>query len=264
VPGQFKLPDMARYLAAAHSWLNYYVLGRGPKPFQGVQALTETCPAGARSAGPYRASDWAALQPGEVRLAGPAAQTILPTGESPAIGDTFNPLTATACATAPGATQPGSATYRLAVAHAFTMMGSPTVIADFTLPDADSQVAARLLDVAPNGQETLIGRGLWRPSVSSKPVRQVFQLHPGAWRFGPGHTIKLELLPNDTPYGLAAGGQQDPYGIGPGGQQDVTVSNLQLRIPTLDRPGAAGGLVKAPLPKFLPPGYQLAREFGGP
>jgi predicted acyl esterase len=170
-----------------------------------------------------------------------------------AIGATFNPLTAKACATAPGATEPGTATYRLAVGHAFTMMGAATVIADFKLPGANSQVAARLLDVAPDGQETLISRGLWRPTVSSKPVRQVFQLHPGAWRFAPGHTLKLELLPNDAPYGRASNGQQD-----------VTVSNLQLRIPSLDRPGDSGGLVKAPLPKFLPPGYKLAREFATP
>lgn len=253
VPGQFKLPDMARFVAAAHGWINYYVLGHGPKPYQGVQALTETCPATARSAGPYRASDWAKLQPGEVRLKGPRAQTILPTAGSPAIGATFDPIMAKACSTAPGAAEPGTATYRLAVTHAFTMMGAATVIADFTLPGANSQVAARLLDVAPSGQETLISRGLWRPAVSSKPLREVFQLHPGAWRFAPGHTIKLELLPSDVPYGSASNGQQN-----------VTVSNLQLRIPTLDRPGAAGGLVNAPLPKFLPPGYQLAREFGGP
>ena len=253
VPGQFKLADMTRWLAAAHSWINYYLKGQGPKPFQGVQALTETCPGSARSAGPYRASDWAKLQPGEVRLNSPQAQTILPTAGSLAIGATFNPLTAKACATAPGATEPGTATYRLAVGHAFTMMGAATVIADFKLPGANSQVAARLLDVAPDGQETLISRGLWRPTVSSKPVRQVFQLHPGAWRFAPGHTLKLELLPNDAPYGRASNGQQD-----------VTVSNLQLRIPSLDRPGDSGGLVKAPLPKFLPPGYKLAREFATP
>jgi len=252
-PGQFKLPDMARWLAAAHAWINYYVMGEGPKPFQGVEALTETCPYTAPSAGPYRASDWAELQPGEVRLISPRAQTILPMAGSPAIGATLDPLTAKACTTAPGATESGTATYRLAVTHAFTMMGAATVIADFTVPGANSQVAARLLDVAPNGQETLISRGLWRPTVSSTPVRQVFQLHPGAWRFAPNHTIKLELLPDDPPYGRASNGQQE-----------VTVSNLQLRIPTLDRPGAAGGLIKAPLPKFLPPGYQLAREFGGP
>ena len=238
---QNKPADLARYVAAVHQWLNYYVKGQGPKPFGGVQALTETCPASAKSAGPYRAADWAGLQPGEVRLSSPRAQTILPDGGSAAIGATFNPLTAGACATAPGATLPGTATYRLAVKHGFTMIGSATVVADFKLPGANSQVAARLLDVAPNGRETLISRGLWRPEVSDQPVRQVFQLHPGGWRFAAGHTIKLELLPSDVPYGRASNGQAE-----------VTVSQLALRLPTVDRPGAAGGLVKRPLPRFLP------------
>ena len=249
---QNKAADAALYVAAVNRWLDYYVRRQGGKPFQGVQALTETCPGLAKSVGPYRASDWARLAPGEVRLTSPKAQTILPGGGSATIGATFNPIFAGACATAPGATQNGTATYRLAVSRGFTMIGAATVIADFTLPGANSQVAARLLDVGPNGQETLISRGLWRPQVSTKPVRQVFQLHPGGWRFAAGHTIKLELLPNDSPYGRASNGQEA-----------VTISGLQLRLPTVDRPGAAGGLVKKPLPKFLPPGYKLAREFAG-
>ena len=155
-----------------------------------------------------------------------------------------------ACATAPGATLAGTATYRLPVKQGFTMIGSATVIADFTLPGSTSQVAARLLDVAPNGQEMLVSRGLWRPKISTKPVRQVFQLHPGGWRFVAGHTVKLELLPNDAPYGRASNRQQD-----------VTVSHLQLRLPTINSPGAAAGLVKKPLAKFVPPGYKLALEF---
>jgi hypothetical protein len=247
---QNKAADTARYVAAIHRWLDYYVKGQGHKPFQGVEALTETCPASAPSGGPYRASDWARLAPGEVRLASRRAQTILPDGGSPAIGATFNPIGAGACATAPGATLNSTATYRLAVGRGFTMIGAATVIADFKLPGANSQVAARLLDVGPDGQETLIARGLWRPKVSGGPVRQVFQLHPNAWRFAPGHTVKLELLPNDAPYGRASNGQQD-----------VTVSNLQLRLPTVNRPGTAGGLIKKPLAKLLPPGYTLAREF---
>lgn len=246
---QNKPADIRRYVAAVHSWLNYYVRGRGPKPFQGVRALTETCPSTARSGGPYQAPDWALLQPGEVRLQSAKPQTILPNAGSAAIGNAFNPL-GSACATAPGATQPGTATYRLTVKYSFTMLGAATVIADFTLPGANSQVAARLLDVGPNGQETLISRGLWRPKVSTKPVRQVFQLHPGAWRFAAGHVIKLELLPSDAPYGRPSNGQQN-----------VTVSKLQLRLPSVNKPGSADGFVKAPLPKFVPPGYKLAAEF---
>jgi predicted acyl esterase len=248
---QNKAQDVQRYTAAVDRWLNYYLRGQGHKPFQGVEALTEACPSTAKSEGPYFAANWARLAPGEVRLTSSAAQTILPSAGSPMIGKTFDPVGGGgACATAPGAIQPGTATYRLATTRAFTMMGAATVIADFTLPGATSQVAARLLDVAPNGQETLISRGLWRPQVSNKPVRQVFQLHPGAWRFGAGHTIKLELLPNDAPYGRASNGQQN-----------VTVSHLQLRLPTVSRPGAAGGLVKAPLAPYLPAGYKLARDY---
>ncbi|MHB1834137.1 MAG: CocE/NonD family hydrolase [Solirubrobacteraceae bacterium] len=247
---QDKPADVARYVTAVRRWIGYYVKGVGPKPFQGVQALTETCPASAASAGPYRAADWALLQPGEVRLTSPKPQRIMPGAGSAAIGNALNPLTASACTTVPGATEPGTATYRLGVRHGFTLLGSATVIADFTLPGRDSQVAARLLDVAPDGQETLVSRGLWRPQVSDRPVRQVFQLHPGAWRFAPGHTVKLELLPDDAPYGRAS----DHQGI-------VTVSDLQLRLPTHNRPGADGGLVKRPLAKFLPPGYRLAAEF---
>jgi hypothetical protein len=247
---QNKAADIARYVTAVDRWLNYYVRGHGHRPFQGVEALTETCPGTASSGGPYGASDWAHLSPGEVRLTSARAQTILPNAGSPAIGVTFNPISAPACATAPGATQPGTATYRLGVRRGFTMVGSATVIADFTLPGATSQVAARLLDVAPNGMETLISRGLWRPKVSGQPVRQVFQLHPGGWHFAPGDTVKLELLPNDAPYGRASNGQRT-----------VRVSHLQLRLPTVNHPGTDGGLVKKRLPKFLPPGYVLAREF---
>ena len=59
-------------------------------------------------------------------------------------------------------------------------MGAPTVVADFKLTDANSQVAARLLDVDPTTatEETLVARGLWRPKTDPGFVKQVFQLHP--------------------------------------------------------------------------------------
>ena len=173
---QNKAADLSRYVAAVHRWINYYVKDQGSKPFQGVRALTETCPASAKSGGPYRAANWADLQPGEVRLNSAAPQTILPTAGSPTIGATFNPITANACATAPGATQPGTATYQLDVNHAFTMLGSPTVIADFTLPGVTSEVAARLLDVAPrragdtDRPRALEPAGLYRAGAPGVPA----------------------------------------------------------------------------------------------
>ncbi len=81
----------------------------------------------------------------------------------------------------------------------FTLLGSPTVVADITSPGSDSQIAARLLDVdTGTNTQTLVARGLWRPAITSGPERQVFQLHPNGYRFADGHVVKLELLPKDS------------------------------------------------------------------
>ena len=109
-------------------------------------------------------------------------------------------------------------------------MGSPTIVADITSPSPTSQIAARLLDVDPaSGNETLVARGLYRPEINSgtEATRQVFQLHPNGWKFAAGHVAKLELLPADQPYGRNSNGQAP-----------VTVSNLELRLPVLEQPGA--------------------------
>ena len=139
------------------------------------------------------------------------------------------------------------------------MMGAVSVIAEFKLRGETSQVAARLLDVAPDGTETLVDRGLWRPA-NGGPRKQVFQLHPNGWTFAAGHVPKLELIAADgtvvnSPPFLTS------YGRPSDGQQDVTVSDLELRMPVLEKPGELGGLVGAPAPKFLPKGYELAADF---
>ena len=71
------------------------------------------------------------------------------------------------------------ATYRLpaATGSGYTLMGSPTVLATIRLTGRElRELAARLLDVAPDGTETLVDRQLYRPQVGT--ARQVFQLHP--------------------------------------------------------------------------------------
>ena len=248
---QNKAADQAEWVSRIDAWFAHYVKGSAATPFQGVEVLTQTCPASAPSGGPFLADDWAHMAPGEIRLRSGKPQTIAATGGDPQVGQTFDPVVGPgACAQAPAADEPGTATYRLSPAPdaGYTLLGSPTVIAHFTLPEANSQVAARLLDVAPDGTETLVARGLWRPSLASHPARQVFQLHANAWTFAAGHVPKLELLPNDTPYGRASNGQ------GP-----VTVRNLKLRLPVLEQPGALHNLVKRPARKLVPVGETLAR-----
>jgi hypothetical protein len=213
--------------------------------------MTLTCPKSAPSGGPYFAENWASIAPGEIRLEDKRTRTIQPgSGQNGTVFDTA--FGKGACATAPAADDPGAATYRLAAAPAggYTLMGSPTVIAEFLEKDPNSQVAARLLDVAPDETETLVARALWRPEIGTRPSLQVFQLHADGYRFEAGHIAKLELIAADGPYGRPSNEQQP-----------ISVSNLRLRLPVLEKPGTAKGYVKAPAEKYVPKGYELAGDF---
>ena len=250
--------DVTKALEARNdAWFAHYIKGQGNEPQQGVQAFTETCPATAPSGGPYTASSWATIAPGEIRLESAKKQTIAANSTT---NGAFDPISGGgACATTPATDTPSAAVYKLkpAPSGGFTMMGSATVIAKFTLAGETSQIAARLLDVAPDGTEMLVDRGLWRPD-NGGPTKQVFQLHPNGWTFAAGHTPKLELIAADE-----GSGPLSTYGRPSDGQQPVDVSDLELRIPVVEKPGALGGLVGAPAPKFVPKGYELAADFAG-
>ena len=237
--GQGKDEDEEKLHATQETWFDHYLKDEGSKPAQGATAITQTCPGDAPSAGPITAPTWDELSPGEIRLVDSATKTIAPGASDPQSNQAFDPIAGGgACATAAGGDQQGAASYRLPGDRAFTLLGPPTVIADIETASPDTtQVAARLLDVSPEGEATLVARGLYRPDAEG---RQVFQLHANAWRFEEGHVAKLELLPNDAPYGRASNGQ------GP-----VTVENLELRLPTRERAGE-------PAPAVLPPGTEPA------
>ena len=139
-------------------------------------------------------------------------------------------------------------------------MGAATVVADFTLSGTNSQIAARLVDVSPDGtSKRLIERGLWRPENSGK---QVFQLFANGWKVEEGHVLRLELLPRDSAQ-TTPGGFLSNYGRPSNGQEQATIDNVDLRVPVLETPGSLGGLVTAPAPKVLPerPGVELARGY---
>lgn len=266
--GQVQANLFTALTALQDQWLAYYLKDVGPQPPSNVTAFTQTCPNGIAAGGPYTASDWASIAPGEIRIVDDGgAQTIAPDGGDIAVGAAFNPLGnlfdpnwGTACTTVAGAEEPGTANYALPAAPAggYTVMGAATVIARVTMPEGDttSQVAARLVDVSPDGAtKILIQRGLWRPEPSGL---QVFQLTANGWKVEEGHVLRLELLPRD-------GGQMTPgflvnYGRPSNQQRPVMIEDVDLRIPVLEAPGALAGLVSAPAPKVLPvrPGVELA------
>lgn len=244
--GQNKPAELALLSTDIASFFDAYVKRDAQvTPRSGATALTQTCPASAPAGGPYTASTWAGLHPGEVDYGSAAAQTIDSGAGSPTTAQAIDPITGSgACATVTAADQgTGVTTYRLpaATGAGYTLLGSPTVIADLSATGTYPVIAARLWDVDPSSDtETLVARGVYR--MDSGGV-QVFQLHPGAWHFAAGHIPKLELL-----------GQDPPYARTSNGQFTISVSGLQLRLPVHEVPGAPGtpAAVGRPLAPFTP------------
>jgi hypothetical protein len=225
-------------------WMDRYVKGDTTVTLRGVEALTQTCPATAPSGGPFTAPTWRALHPGEVRLRSAPAQTVLSAAGDPTVSAAIDPIGGQgACATTNATDEAGTANYRLpaATGAGYTLLGSPTVIADLGITGTFPALAERLWDVGPDGRQTLVARGLYRPPGSG---RVVLQLHPGAWRFAAGHVPKLQLLARDTPYSRASNGTFA-----------IAVSNVDVRLPVHAGPG---GQVLRPAPPVLPAGATRA------
>jgi hypothetical protein len=210
-------------------------------PLPPVETYTQNC-GGSTFQGPFTAADWDAIHPGEVRYAEAAPQTFTSAGGNPATATTVDPLGPTSgfpCKTVAAEVAANTATYSLpAVTTPYTLMGSPIVIAAIEA-DGFAQVVARLWDVAPNGMQSLVSHGFYRPSIDDPSV-QVFQLPANGWQFVAGHAPKLELV-----------GQSAGFGRPSNGTFTVTVTNLELRLPVAETPS---GVVQPPAPPVLPGG----------
>ncbi len=211
-------------------------------PLPGVETFTQACGASTEQ-GPFTAADWASIHPGEVRLQ-EAAPKAFGSGAGDALNATLvNPVGGglTACRTGLAADDPAAATYKLpaAVGAGYTLMGSPTVIADLGITGTFPEIAARLWDVAPDSTQALVTQGFYRPDIDDDV--QVFQLPANGWKLVAGHLFKLELL-----------GQSSPFGRASNGTFTVTVTDMDLRLPVLETPD--GGVVQEPEPPVVPGG----------
>jgi hypothetical protein len=244
--GANKPADIVRYQRHVVSWMDRYVKGDADAPaLAGVETLTQTCPKAADSGGPFSAPSWAELHPGEVRFTDAVGGTVTSAGGDPDVARAIDPVVAgnNPCVRTSAADEPGTMNVRLpaAAGDGYTLMGAPTVIADLTVTGSIAQLNARLWDVAPDGQQTLVARTIFRPEAGG---RQVFQLHPNGYRFAPGHVAKLQLLGRDAPYARPA---NSPFSI--------AVTGLEVRLPVAERPG---GQVLEPAAPVVPAGRTLA------
>lgn len=198
--------ERQRLLDEIHAFMDYYVAGKGRRPRDGVVAYVQRCPREADSLGPYRAATFAGLTRRflRTRAGGPHVVESSGTGD-PAVGRAIDPVSGggDSCVVTPRSESPGTARIELFEARKrpITMIGSPRLRARISVAGADpsvTQIAARLWDIAPNGtDQRLVARGFYRP----REGRNVWQLHPGSWRFDRGHTAELELLGADPPFG---------------------------------------------------------------
>jgi predicted acyl esterase len=179
----------------------------GPPPKNGsVTAYTQTCPQAAAGGGPFTAKTWSKLHPHAVSFGSAVPQTFTSLGGNPTIAAEFDPIAGTkdACKTVKGETELNTANYSIP-SSGFTMLGLPTVTANIKTTGPFGEIAARLWDVLPSGEQRLISRGLYR-LTENQFGSITFQLHGNGYQFASGDTVKLQLLGRDAPYYRASNG----------------------------------------------------------
>jgi X-Pro dipeptidyl-peptidase-like protein len=242
-----KPAERSQLIDSIHAWFDHYLRGAGDAPPNRVTAYAETCPKTTPSLGPYRGRTFARLARGEVRLATRRSQAVSWPGGNPLVGRAIDPAAGggDSCAAVPRSPEPGTAAYVVRPrGRAFTLIGAPTIVARLRVHGAApgvSQLAAWLWDVAPDGTRTLVARGTYRPANG----RNIWQLHPGAWRFRKGHAARLELVGGDPPYARPSNGVFR-----------IDVRRLRLTLPVRQRPDCE--TIRPVSRPPLPPGERLA------
>ena len=222
---------------AGSAFLDAYLRGAGSPPAPGsVTAFTQTCPRGAAAGGPFTAASWPALHPGAVTFGAAAAQTVTSGGGDPQTAQAFDPISGggDACKSIASASEPGTAAYTGFKGGRYTLMGRPTVTADIQTTGANGQLVSRLWDVAPDGTQVLIARGVYRLTDDQRG-RITFQLSGNGYRFAPGHAPRLQLLGRDAPAFRASNGSFS-----------VRVANVRAVLPVAERPGTVPGVGRPP------------------
>jgi hypothetical protein len=193
----------------------------GTAPRSGsVTAYTETCPASAPGGGPFAARTWAKLHPHTLMLTSSEAQTFTSAGGNPTIAAEIDPIAnSDACKEVSSEAEPDTASYTMS-SPGFTLLGLPRVTATIATTGSFGEIAARLWDVLPSGEQRLVSRGVYRLTENQSGTIS-FELHGNGYEFAKGDTVKLQLLGRDAPYYRASNGAFS-----------VQVSNVSVALPT--------------------------------
>jgi predicted acyl esterase len=170
-----------------------------PPKNSGVTTYTQTCPQNAPAGGPFTAAPWSKLAKHTVTINSTGAETITSAGGNATIAAEFDPIVnSNACKSIKAETEADTANYSIP-STGFTLMGLPKVTATIKTTGLYGELAARLWDISPSGEETLISRGIYR-LAENQTGTIAFQLHGNGYNFAAGHTVELQLLGRDAPY----------------------------------------------------------------
>jgi pimeloyl-ACP methyl ester carboxylesterase len=206
----------------------YLRRAKRPLPPPGsVLAFGQTCPnLDPDGLGPFRSASFDGLHKGRLAFSAVTQQTVISTGGDQDLALALNPkpialggLGGNPCATFPAAVAPETAVATKQLDHAATYLGLGRITADIRTVGPYGQLSARLWDVA-DGRQTLVDRSIYRLTADQAGTI-AFDLHGNGYRFGAGHTIKLELVGDDYPTYRRS---NDAF--------SVTVSRLGLELPT--------------------------------
>lgn len=197
------------------------------------------------------APTWDALQPEHITFTSAEGGTTLSNTPGQA-GAASDPIT-TATLPLPGAyhgcrimrpsqPDPTVVTYLFDVDKDIVLMGGPVIDVEFSTTAPDTQLHARLWDVAPDGSaQGLIDRGTYRSlDAPASGLHARFQLTPQGYRFLAGHKVKVEVTANDVPYFQ----QSNVPAV-------VQVAGISITLPLLEPPGT-GQATPVSRPNTLP------------
>jgi hypothetical protein len=207
---------------AAHSrgqaFLDHYLKESGPEPEFDITAMTTDCLGQARQT--FSATSWQGLDastdsfssssitvssavPQQLSFAGTTTS-----GPASAAGVVLDPVVRSevngpGCLTVPAVVDTGIAGWNFSVTP-FTLLGTPQVAFTANVIGVDAEFNVRIFDVSVDGStETLVSRGTYRyvsAVINPAPQTITFESSANAWEFQAGHSIRLEIVGNDSPY----------------------------------------------------------------
>ncbi|MGH2788155.1 MAG: CocE/NonD family hydrolase [Actinomycetota bacterium] len=198
---QSKADETAYIAGLVNRWFSHYLKKRGSSPAGLVEARRTRC---GGSMGPlYRGESWDDLRGPAWTADGLSISGTLATPASDPHATEIDPDPgqpgAGRCRTTDTAVAPDNLAGSVPVPPGgLAMMGLPTVTLTADPSASEMYVAARLWDVDPAADEqTLVTRGVWRLGGDEAGQAVLMQMFGNAYRFGPGHEIKLELTADD-------------------------------------------------------------------